>query len=118
MARIRAIARDKTRLEVEQACCQAVPHVLADECPAIPAREAAAVELDTSCRIVEQEEQQHGRSERTSRRIAEELPDDATWGDVIERVYVQQVIDAGLEASKEGQLRTVEEVRKSSGLPE
>lgn len=52
------------------------------------------------------------------RRIAEELPDDATWDDVMERVYVQQVIDAGLKASREGRLRTVEEVRKSYGLPE
>lgn len=52
------------------------------------------------------------------RRMADDLPGDATWDDVMERVYVQQVIDAGLKASKEGELRTVEEVRKSYGLPE
>jgi len=52
------------------------------------------------------------------RRIAEELPDDATWDDVMEQVYVIQAIEAGLKASKEGRRRTVEEVRKSYGLPE
>ena len=51
------------------------------------------------------------------RRIAEELPEDATWDDVMERVYVKQAIEAGLRASAEGKKRTVEEVRKSYGLP-
>jgi len=52
------------------------------------------------------------------RRIADELPDDATWDDVMDRIYVNQAIEAGLRSSKEGKLRTVEEVRKSYGLPE
>lgn len=52
------------------------------------------------------------------RRIAEELPEDATWDDVMERVYVNQAIEAGLKAAKAGEMRTVEEVRKSYGLPE
>ncbi len=51
------------------------------------------------------------------RRIAEELPDDATWDDVMEQVYVIQAIEAGLKASKEERRRTVEDVRKSYGLP-
>jgi predicted transcriptional regulator len=52
------------------------------------------------------------------RRIADELPEDATWDDVMERVYVIQAIEAGLKARQEGRHRTVEEVRKSYGLPE
>ena len=52
------------------------------------------------------------------RRMAEELPEDATWDDVMERVYVQQAIAAGLEAARQGKTRTVTEVRKSFGLPQ
>lgn len=50
------------------------------------------------------------------RRIADALPDDATWDDVMEQVYISQAIEAGLEASKAGKTRTVEEVRKGYGL--
>lgn len=52
------------------------------------------------------------------RRLAEALPDDATWDDVMEQVYIMQAIDAGLEAKNAGKTRTVEEVRKSYGLPD
>jgi hypothetical protein len=52
------------------------------------------------------------------RQIAEELPENATWDDVMERVYVMLVIEEGLKASREGRKRPVEEVRKSFGLPE
>jgi predicted transcriptional regulator len=59
-----------------------------------------------------------GAVKQEVRRIAEELPEDATWDDVMEQVYVIQAIEAGLKASREGRRRTVEEVRKSYGLPE
>lgn len=52
------------------------------------------------------------------RRMADELPEDSTWDDVMERVYVIQSIEEGLKASKEGRRRTVEEVRQSYGSPE
>lgn len=52
------------------------------------------------------------------RRIADALPDDATWDDVMERVYISQVIEAGLDAKRAGRTRTVGEVRKGYGLPE
>lgn len=51
------------------------------------------------------------------RRIADELAEDATWDDVMEQVYLKQAIEAGLKASAEGRTRTVEDVRKSYGLP-
>jgi predicted transcriptional regulator len=59
-----------------------------------------------------------GAVKQEVRRIAEELPEDATWDDVMERVYVIQAIEAGLKASAEGRHRPVAEVRKSFGLPE
>jgi hypothetical protein len=52
------------------------------------------------------------------RRLAEELPESATWDDVMEQVYLKQIVEAGLKASAAGRVRAVEEVRKSFGLPE
>ena len=52
------------------------------------------------------------------KRIADALPDDATWDDVMELVYINQAIDAGLKAKKAGKTRTVREVRTTYGLGE
>jgi len=52
------------------------------------------------------------------RRLAEDLPEDATWDDAMEEVFLKQAIEAGLKAGSEGRKRTVGEVRKSYGLPE
>ncbi|MFZ1934928.1 MAG: hypothetical protein WCB27_15910 [Thermoguttaceae bacterium] len=50
------------------------------------------------------------------RQLAETLPDDATWDDVMYRVYVRQAIDAGLRDAAEGRLVDVAEVRRQFGL--
>ncbi|MCL4240375.1 MAG: hypothetical protein KJ048_03390 [Dehalococcoidia bacterium] len=50
------------------------------------------------------------------RQLADALADDATWDDVMEQVYLKQVVAAGLKASAEGRKRPVSEVRKSYGL--
>ena len=34
-----------------------------------------------------------------ARRLVEELPDDASWDDLMERIYVRQAIEAGLQDS-------------------
>ncbi len=59
-----------------------------------------------------------GAIKQEVRRLAEELPEDATWDDVMERVYVLQAVEEGLKASREGRRRPVEDVRKSYGLAE
>lgn len=51
-------------------------------------------------------------------RIIEQLPDDASWEDLIYRLYVRQSIEAGLLDSEADQVESVAEVRKSFGLPE
>lgn len=51
-------------------------------------------------------------------RIVEQLPDDASWEDLIYRLYVRQSIEAGLRDGKTGRVESVAEVRKSFGLPE
>ncbi len=51
-------------------------------------------------------------------RIVEQLPDDASWEDLIYRLYVRQSIEAGLRDCEAGRVESVAEVRKSFGLPE
>lgn len=47
----------------------------------------------------------------------ESLPDDATWDDVMYRLYVRQKIEAGLKDVEEGNTLSNDEVRKRFGLP-
>ena len=51
------------------------------------------------------------------RRLAKDLPEDATWEDVQEAIYLRQIVARGLEDVAAGRVRPVEEVRKSIGLP-
>ncbi|MFZ0928760.1 MAG: hypothetical protein WAN11_09165 [Syntrophobacteraceae bacterium] len=52
-----------------------------------------------------------------ARRLLDNLPDSATWEDLIYRIYVRQAIEAGIKDSDEGQTVDVKEVRKRFGLP-
>jgi hypothetical protein len=52
-----------------------------------------------------------------ARRIVDQLPDSASWEDLIYRLYVRQSIEAGLKDADEGQVQSVEDVRRSFGLP-
>lgn len=49
------------------------------------------------------------------RRLAEQLPDDATWEDVLYQIYVRQSIEAGLDDVRAGRLVTADEVRRRLG---
>jgi hypothetical protein len=51
-------------------------------------------------------------------RIVDQLPDNASWEDLIYRIYVRQSIEAGLRDAEAGRLETVAEVRRDFGLPE
>jgi predicted transcriptional regulator len=53
-----------------------------------------------------------------ARQLVDSLPDDATWDDVMYRVYVRQAIDAGRQDAAEGRLVDVSEVRRQFGLSE
>jgi hypothetical protein len=46
------------------------------------------------------------------------LPDNASWDDVMYRIYVRQKIENGLKDVATGNTLSVEEVRKRFGLPE
>ncbi len=51
-----------------------------------------------------------------ARRLIEELPEDASWDDLMYRIYVRQAIEAGLQDSEAGRTRDVQEVRARFGL--
>lgn len=52
-----------------------------------------------------------------TRKLAERLPDDATWDDVLYEIYVRQSIEAGLKDADAGNTLSSEEVRRRLGLP-
>ena len=49
--------------------------------------------------------------------LLEDLPDSATWEDLMHRIYVRQAIEAGVKDSETGRTVDVKEVRKRFGLP-
>lgn len=51
-----------------------------------------------------------------AQRIIEELAEDATWDDLMYRIYVRQVIESGLRDSEANQTLDVREVRARFGL--
>ena len=51
-----------------------------------------------------------------ARDAIDQLPDDATWDDVMHRLYVRQKIDAGLRDVENGRTMTTTEVRRQFGL--
>jgi predicted transcriptional regulator len=52
-----------------------------------------------------------------ARRLVEQLPDDATWEDLLYQIYIRQTIEAGLEDCRAGRLISVEEVKRRLGFP-
>lgn len=50
--------------------------------------------------------------------LIDKMADDSTWDDLINEIYVRQVIDQGLADSREGRTMDVSDVRKKYGLAE
>jgi len=48
--------------------------------------------------------------------LLENLPENATWDDIMYKIYVRQSVEAGLEDSKTGKTIDVKEVRSKFGL--
>lgn len=45
--------------------------------------------------------------------LAEQLPENATWKDVLYEAYVRQEIESGLEEAKRGEFATDDEVKST-----
>ncbi len=52
-----------------------------------------------------------------ARRIVDALPDNATWEDLIYRLYVREAIEAGIRDADAGRVVDVTQVRAEYGLP-
>ena len=50
--------------------------------------------------------------------LIDQLPDSATWGDLMRQIYVRESIEKGLADSKAGKVKGVVEIRSKYGLPE
>jgi hypothetical protein len=51
-----------------------------------------------------------------ARRLIEELPEDATWEDLMYRIYVRQAIESGISDAGAGRTLDIQEVRARFGL--
>jgi len=51
-------------------------------------------------------------------RLIDSLPEDATWDDLMYRIYVRKKIEAGLADSEANRVTPVDDLRKEFGLPE
>ena len=53
---------------------------------------------------------------QAAHRLIEQLPENATWDDLMYEIYVRQAIEAGLADSAAGRTLDVKEVRAKFGL--
>ena len=51
-----------------------------------------------------------------ARRLIEKMPDDSTWDDLMQQIYVRQAIESGLADSQAGRTTSVETLRAEFGL--
>ena len=51
-------------------------------------------------------------------RLIDNLPEPATWDELMYRIYVRQAIEDGLEDSEAGRTVDVQDVRRNFGLSE
>jgi hypothetical protein len=52
-----------------------------------------------------------------ARKLIDKLPDNSTWDDLMYKIYVRQVVEAGLAESQTGKVISVQDVRAKFGLP-
>ena len=51
-----------------------------------------------------------------ARRLVDNLPEDATWEDLLYQIYFRQAVEAGLKDSREGRVVSLDEARRRFGL--
>ena len=52
-----------------------------------------------------------------ARQLVERLPDNATWDDLMEEIYVRLVVERGLRDVEAGQTLTTDQLRTRLGRP-
>ena len=51
-------------------------------------------------------------------KLIDQLPNNATWEDLMYEIYVREAIEQGIEDSNAGRTKDVGEIRRKYGLPE
>ena len=59
---------------------------------------------------------QSNKVKEEARRLIEDLSEDATWDELMYRIYVRQAVEAGLADSEAGKTLDVKDVRAKFGL--
>jgi hypothetical protein len=59
-----------------------------------------------------------GNIKQEACKLIEQLPDDATWDDVVYELVVRQEIELGLQDSNHNEITSVEDVLKEFGIEE
>ncbi len=59
---------------------------------------------------------QAGNIKEEARNLLKDIPEDATWDDLMYRIYVRQAIEAGIKDSDAGRTIDVKEVRARFGF--
>lgn len=60
---------------------------------------------------------QNSNIREEAHRLLDDLPEGATWDDLMYKIYVRQAIEAGLDDSEAGRTTDVRDVRAKFGLP-
>lgn len=55
---------------------------------------------------------------QTAHQLIDKLPEEATWDDLMQRIYERQAIERGLADSDVDRVKDVKDVRATFGLPE
>ena len=67
--------------------------------------------------IREVQKMQATKVKEEAQRLIEALPENATWDDLMYKIYVRQAIQSGIEDSEAGRTVGVKDVRARFGLP-
>jgi len=59
-----------------------------------------------------------GTIKEVAHRLVDQLPDDASWDDLMDLLFVRQSIEAGIQDADADRVESVTDVRRSFGLPE
>jgi hypothetical protein len=57
-------------------------------------------------------------SKEEAHRLIDQLPEGATWEDLMQEIYLRESIEKGIEQSRAGKTREVSEIRRKYGLQE
>ncbi len=57
-------------------------------------------------------------SKEEAHKLVDQLPENASWDDLMQEIYVRETIGKGLNDSKTGKTKDVKEIRAKYGLPE